>query len=347
MLRSSLPDFGIETRRTSLSTDLFFFPSLSYPPLPHLSVSFDQMGIGTVKDVTESRAWYLRAAEHGDRRANQRLAALSGAPVPSSRSPPTAARPAARPDITASAYDQGRMAAASNSQNPIYPFPGSAPPASAYPSPNAMRETQTAQRSQAKEAAIAETQWRQSIASAQNGGGRRASNGGQGQGQPGRSPRSSQPPNSKQQSSSKSRERPVSNVNAGVAPRKKGSLPPGAAGGPAGAYPSYPAEVSTAPPPMSSPNLGSGPRASKQMRSPPSSTGHSFNSQTPPPQQQGMYAAQMGSPAAFGSQAPGIRQWDAAAIGQAMNKAPSPAGGAPPAAAAGGDGKKKGWFGRN
>lgn len=39
------------------------------------------MGIGTVRDIAESRAWYRAAAEHGDKRANQRLTALGGQPV--------------------------------------------------------------------------------------------------------------------------------------------------------------------------------------------------------------------------------------------------------------------------
>ncbi|KAE8197723.1 hypothetical protein A4X06_0g3060 [Tilletia controversa] len=37
---------------------------------------FTEMGIGTIKDLAESKAWYKRAQEHGDKRANQRLAAL-------------------------------------------------------------------------------------------------------------------------------------------------------------------------------------------------------------------------------------------------------------------------------
>ncbi|KAK0543197.1 Chitin synthase 4 [Tilletia horrida] len=37
---------------------------------------FTEMGIGTVKDLAEAKAWYKRAQEHGDKRANQRLAAL-------------------------------------------------------------------------------------------------------------------------------------------------------------------------------------------------------------------------------------------------------------------------------
>ncbi|KAE8267657.1 hypothetical protein A4X09_0g4694 [Tilletia walkeri] len=37
---------------------------------------FTEMGIGTVRDLTEAKAWYKRAQEHGDKRANQRLAAL-------------------------------------------------------------------------------------------------------------------------------------------------------------------------------------------------------------------------------------------------------------------------------
>ncbi|PWN23200.1 HCP-like protein [Microstroma glucosiphilum] len=41
---------------------------------------FTEMGIGTVKDIKEAKAWFSRAAEHGDHRANQRLTHL-GAPT--------------------------------------------------------------------------------------------------------------------------------------------------------------------------------------------------------------------------------------------------------------------------
>jgi hypothetical protein len=49
--------------------------------IPSLDIC-SQMGIGTVKDIPEARAWYRAAAEHGDKRANQRLTALGGQPVP-------------------------------------------------------------------------------------------------------------------------------------------------------------------------------------------------------------------------------------------------------------------------
>ncbi|KAL9933217.1 hypothetical protein V8E36_007935 [Tilletia maclaganii] len=41
-----------------------------------LSATFTERGIGTVKDPADSKAWYKRAKEHGDKRANQRLAAM-------------------------------------------------------------------------------------------------------------------------------------------------------------------------------------------------------------------------------------------------------------------------------
>ncbi|PWN91210.1 HCP-like protein [Acaromyces ingoldii] len=45
---------------------------------------FKEMGIGTVKDLNEARAWYRAAAEHGDKRANQRLAAIGSGQAPGS-----------------------------------------------------------------------------------------------------------------------------------------------------------------------------------------------------------------------------------------------------------------------
>jgi TPR repeat protein len=38
---------------------------------------FTEMGIGTRRDPLEANVWYVRAAEHGDDRARQRLATIA------------------------------------------------------------------------------------------------------------------------------------------------------------------------------------------------------------------------------------------------------------------------------
>lgn len=126
---------------------------------------FTEMGIGTVKDLAEARAWYKRAADHGDKRANQRVAALQGQGQGQGRGGPTslAGVGAAQPPINRqqqrmeqkqeqreSMHEFGRRA-----QPTSAPFPGSFTQSSmapstqmSYPSPLAMREAQTAQREQ-------------------------------------------------------------------------------------------------------------------------------------------------------------------------------------------------------
>lgn len=170
------------------------------------------MGIGTVKDVAEARAWYRAAAEHGDKRANQRLAALGGQPVPQANEladtgagqhgrmlmggppQPQAGRlgqagPAGAPHMrpmAMTAKEQGQRVAAEQAQRiaiqaeqarqqQAYPTqPTSAPFPSAierstmspsanvgpssYPTPMAMKESQTAQREHAFQMAVQQQQ---------------------------------------------------------------------------------------------------------------------------------------------------------------------------------------------
>ncbi|SPO26689.1 related to SKT5 - protoplast regeneration and killer toxin resistance protein [Ustilago trichophora] len=125
---------------------------------------FTEMGIGTVKDLNEARAWYKRAADHGDKRANQRIAALQGRGGPTglagvgtrgqAMSPPPANRQQQRmeqrQEQRESMAEFGRRA-----QPTSAPFPASVTQSSMtpstqmnYPSPLAMREAQTAQREQ-------------------------------------------------------------------------------------------------------------------------------------------------------------------------------------------------------
>ena len=42
---------------------------------------FTEMGIGCRRDVLEANVWYVRAADQGDERAKQRLAAIRAAAV--------------------------------------------------------------------------------------------------------------------------------------------------------------------------------------------------------------------------------------------------------------------------
>lgn len=42
---------------------------------------FTEMGIGCRRDILEANVWYVRAADQGDERAKQRLAAIRAAAV--------------------------------------------------------------------------------------------------------------------------------------------------------------------------------------------------------------------------------------------------------------------------
>ncbi|KAI3475824.1 hypothetical protein L1887_62724 [Cichorium endivia] len=123
---------------------------------------FTEMGIGTTKDLGEARAWYKRAADHGDKRANQRIAALQGRGGPTGgptgmagvgsqkRQGQQQQRLEMRQEQLESMNEFGRRA-----QPTSAPFPASVTQSSMtpstqmnYPSPIAMREAQTAQREQ-------------------------------------------------------------------------------------------------------------------------------------------------------------------------------------------------------
>lgn len=122
---------------------------------------FTEMGIGTVKDVKEAKLWLTRAAEHGDKRANQRLTAM-GAPavVPKTgvgaggKDKDKGRLKAGQHGETASGTDFAALPGA-RTQPTNAPFPSrveastispAGGPATSYPSPLTMRDQQSAQR---------------------------------------------------------------------------------------------------------------------------------------------------------------------------------------------------------
>lgn len=201
---------------------------------------FTEMGIGTVKDLPEAKAWYKKAADHGDKRANQRIAALQGrgggpnglagvgaTPTVVNRSQ---LRMEQRNEQRESMHEFGRRA-----QPTSAPFPASVTQSSmagvstSYPTPLAMREAQTAQREQqymanvaAHERAQARAMLRSSPTQQEVGGGSSPAS----MGPPMGLPRPPQMPQQQQQGSSF---------------------------GQGQAYPSYPMSASTAPPQPSAP----------------------------------------------------------------------------------------------
>lgn len=98
---------------------------------------FTENGIGTPRDPSLAKGWYLRAAEHGDKRANNRLAVLAGhtAKEVTNAVPKNSDDPDVVPVKPLSA-----------------PFPGSTTGSAGtsympkYPTPKIMRETQASQR---------------------------------------------------------------------------------------------------------------------------------------------------------------------------------------------------------
>lgn len=125
---------------------------------------FTEMGVGTVKDLKEAKAWYTRAAEHGDKRGNQRLAALGARTVPQltgvgagANAKDSKGQPkAGQHGESALGTDYASMPQARRTQPTNAPFPSRvevssmSPAASAgattYPSPLTMRDVQSAQR---------------------------------------------------------------------------------------------------------------------------------------------------------------------------------------------------------
>ncbi|WFD42920.1 Chitin synthase 4 [Malassezia psittaci] len=99
---------------------------------------FSEMGVGTRKDLSEAKGWYQLAAEHGDKRANQRLSSLANYQAKKISTNPQA------PTDESQAVPVQPLSA---------PFPGSPINGTArtlgvlkFPTPKAMRETQAFQR---------------------------------------------------------------------------------------------------------------------------------------------------------------------------------------------------------
>lgn len=99
---------------------------------------FSEMGVGTPKDLGEAKGWYLLASEHGDKRADVRLAPLSG----------HAAKPVGKKEQEDLSETPGAMPV----QPLSAPFPGTNQATFTslgsfkYPTPKIMREVQAAQR---------------------------------------------------------------------------------------------------------------------------------------------------------------------------------------------------------
>ncbi|WFC98831.1 Chitin synthase 4 [Malassezia yamatoensis] len=99
---------------------------------------FSEMGVGTRKDLAEAKGWYQLAAEHGDKRANQRLSSLANYQAKKISTNPQV------PTDESQAVPVQPLSA---------PFPGSPVNGTArtlgvlkFPTPKAMRETQAFQR---------------------------------------------------------------------------------------------------------------------------------------------------------------------------------------------------------
>ncbi|CBQ73609.1 related to SKT5-protoplast regeneration and killer toxin resistance protein [Sporisorium reilianum SRZ2] len=287
---------------------------------------FTEMGIGTVKDLAEARAWYKRAADHGDKRANQRVAALQGRGGPTglagvgAGAPPPVNRHQQRmeqkQEQRESMHEFGRRA-----QPTSAPFPASVTQSSmapstqmSYPSPLAMREAQTAQREQQYLANVAANERAQADMGSPVSAGASPV-----MGLP-RPPHMMSPPQQQH-----NQQQPFQVPQ----PPRQGSpssQPPMPFSQPQ-AYPSYPMSASTAPPQ---------PAANGAM--------HAHNPMFPPAPG-AHYAARPGMAAGPGP-GPGF----APGPGPAMGGAP-PSGPSPPAKADLGKEddkkKKKGWFGRS
>lgn len=114
---------------------------------------FTEMGIGTIRDLAEAKAWYKRAADHGDKRASQRVAALQGRAA-NLQQPAGINRQQQRLEQRQEQRDS-MLEFGRRGQPTSAPFPGqfaqsSMTPSTAtnYPSPLAMRDAQTAMREQ-------------------------------------------------------------------------------------------------------------------------------------------------------------------------------------------------------
>lgn len=145
---------------------------------------FTEMGIGTVKDLKEAKEWYKRAAEHGDKRANQRLASLGGRLVQSltgigvgaaNGKDAGKAGKAEQHERAPASADYCSLPTGARTQPTNAPFPSRvevscmSPNAvgagTMFPSPMAMRDQQSAQREERYLANVAATQQAQYRAS--------------------------------------------------------------------------------------------------------------------------------------------------------------------------------------
>ncbi|PWN30171.1 hypothetical protein BDZ90DRAFT_229199 [Jaminaea rosea] len=140
---------------------------------------FTEMGIGTVKDLKEAKEWYKRAAEHGDKRANQRLTGLGGRPVGplpgvgaggagGAGAGGAGGNKAGQHGQTPGGSDYASMPVASRTQPTNAPFPSrvevsamspsTGGSGTMFPSPLTMRDTQSAMREERYLANVAAAQ---------------------------------------------------------------------------------------------------------------------------------------------------------------------------------------------
>lgn len=300
---------------------------------------FTEMGIGTTKDLGEARAWYKRAADHGDKRANQRIAALQGRGGPTGgptgmagvgsqkRQGQQQQRLEMRQEQLESMNEFGRRA-----QPTSAPFPASVTQSSMtpstqmnYPSPIAMREAQTAQREQQYMANVAAQERAQARAMLQHSP----------------SPNEMGSPVSGSPNMGLPRPPPMPYSQHGppqpVRQGSNSSQPPAPFSQPQ-AYPSYPMSASTAPPQMG-------------MMPPPPPPGSSMGgSAVYPPGGAPHYQARPGMGMGPGYGGPGGPGGPPGPPGSGF--AGAPAGSTAPAKADLGNDdegkkKKKGWFGRS
>ena len=96
---------------------------------------FTENGIGTVRDLAAAKGWYLRAAEHGDSRAQNRVSALSGHAAKQVTDAVPMSEDEFVPVKPLSAPFPGSVSAG----NPTSYMPK-------YPTPKTMRQTQASQR---------------------------------------------------------------------------------------------------------------------------------------------------------------------------------------------------------
>lgn len=275
---------------------------------------FTEMGIGTVKDLKEAKEWYKRAAEHGDKRANQRLTGLGGRPVgplpgvgAGGATNGKESGKAGQHGQTPAGSDYASMPAPSRTQPTNAPFPSrvdvsamSPSGTTTFPSPLAMRDTQSAQREErylANVAAVQQAEYR-------------AANPQQRPPQPTQQQRPPQPPMQQQQQQRPPMQGPPSSYGPPQFPQQQQR--PGGQGSPSGPQ-QQPQRSMTGPPgpggawpgaPNGNPNGFAPGRPPSAMSSPP--LPQHQNQQQPRPPTNGMYGPHggPGSPNRSGSLPP-------------------------------------------